>query len=77
MPETMLIGIVVSIVSLWLGSIEIRMRNMDARMRDAPNRKEVSKEIEVRMESVKVLQQEIKEDIRLIRDQLVRIADKN
>ena len=76
MPESIIVGLVITIAGVWMGSIEVRFRNMEARMREAPSRKEVSNEIEVRMESVKVLQQEIKEDIRLIRDQLVRIADK-
>jgi len=69
-------GISTTIVALWLGSMEIRMRNLDARLRDAPSRTEVSNEIEIRMEAVKMLQQEIKEDIREMKRHLERLADK-
>ena len=74
--DPILVGIISTIVGLWLGGLEIRMRNLDARLRESPSRQEVSKEIEVRLESVKVLQTEIKEDIRLIRETLEKISQK-
>lgn len=74
--ETLLIGLVVTLVSIWAGSIEIRMRNMDEKLRQVPTRREVSKEIEVRQESVKVLLQELKEDIKQVRHTLDKLADK-
>jgi hypothetical protein len=51
------------------------MRNMDSRLRDCPTKREVSSEIRVRQESIKVLQQEIKEDIREVRRQLEKLID--
>lgn len=68
--ETLLLGTVVTIISLWLGSVEIRMRNLS----DKPSRKEVTEEIILRNEALKLLQQEIKEDIRDIKRVLEKLS---
>ncbi len=66
-------GIVTTVLAVWLAGIEVRMRKLDERLRDVPTRQEVSSEIEVRQESVKVLQQEIKEDIKEMRRSLEQL----
>ena len=51
------------------------MRNLDSRLRDAPSRLEVERTIESKTEAIKVLQQEIKEDIREMRRQLEKLTE--
>lgn len=74
--EALAIGVLITIMSLWLGSIEIRMRNTNDKLCNKPDRKEVSEEVDVRLEPIRVLQSEIKEDIRHMRDQLDRIIER-
>ena len=74
--ELLIAGTIVSILVAWVGSIEIKTRNLDMRLRDVPSRHEVSEEIKVRQESIKILQHEIKEDIREIKRQIEKLADK-
>ena len=73
--DPIIIGVIVSSVGLIWGSIEVRMRNLDNKLRDVPTRREVSDEIEVRQESLRVLQQEIKEDIREMRRSLEKLTE--
>lgn len=68
--------VVLSVISLWMGSVEWRMRNMDNLLRKVPSRQEVTTEIQVRQESIKVLQQEIKEDIKEMKQALIKLAEK-
>lgn len=70
--DPVVIGLISTIVSIWLGSVEFRMRNLDQRLRDTPSKDEVSEEIKVRQEPIKVLQHEIKEDIKEIKEMLRR-----
>lgn len=70
--ESLLLGTVTAIISLWLGSIEIRMRNLS----DKPSRKEVTDEILLRSEALKVMHAEIKEDIRDIKRAIERLTQK-
>lgn len=70
--ESLLLGTVTAIISLWLGSIEIRMRNL----LDKPSRKEVTDEILLRSEALKVMHAEIKEDIRDIKRAIERLTQK-
>lgn len=75
MLEYSLLGIMITILGIWFGSIEMRIRKMDDKLRDVPSKLEVSKEIEVRQEALKVMQQEIKEDIRYMRNQLDKLIE--
>ena len=75
--EGSLIGIIASLLCLWLGSIEVRMRTQNQNLLQKPSRAEVSEEIKVRQEALRVMQQEIKEDLRDIKKAIVRLADKN
>lgn len=76
MEKELIMAIVTGIVGLWLGRIEYKMRETDTMLRDIPDREEVIEQIEVRLESVKLLQQEIKEDVREIRRGIEKLSDK-
>ncbi len=74
--EPLITGLVVAVVGVWLGSMERRMRNLDARVRLSPSRDEVHKTIDLKQEAVKVLQQELKEDLKEINRKLDRLIEK-
>jgi hypothetical protein len=76
MEKELIMAIVTGIVGLWLGRVEYKMRETDKMLRDIPDREEVIEQIEVRLESVKLLQQEIKEDVREIRRGIEKLSDK-
>ena len=69
MMEISIEAVVMTILGLWLGSSEWRMRNMDTRLREAPSRKEVEKQIDLKQEVVK-------SDIEHIKDSQERIEEK-
>lgn len=77
MEKEIIMAIVTAIIGLWLGRIEYKMREQDQMFRDIPNRREVSEEIEIRLESVRVLQNEIKDDIKEIRRAIERLTDRH
>ena len=77
MEKEIIMAIVTAIIGLWLGRIEYKMREQDQMFRDIPNRKEVAEEIEVRLGAVKVLQGEIKDDIKEIRRAIERLTDRH
>lgn len=77
MEKEIIMAIVTAIIGLWLGRIEYKMREQDQMFRDIPNRREVAEEIEVRLEAVKVLQGEIKDDIKEIRRAIERLTDRH
>ncbi len=68
--DGLLLGTVAAIISLWLGSIEIRMRNLS----DKPSRKEVTEEIILRGEALRVMHAEIKEDIKDIKRAIEKLS---
>jgi len=70
--EPLLLGTAAAIISLWLGSIEVRMKNLS----DKPSRKEVTEEIILRNEAIKVLTSEIKDDIKEIKRSLEKLTHK-
>ena len=74
--ESGLIGIIGAVLALWLGSIEVRMRNLDARLREAPSRDEVAVEIDIRQEAIKAVQAEIKEDVNRLEHKIDKLLDK-
>lgn len=77
MEKEIIMAIVTAIIGLWLGRIEYKIREQDQMFRDIPNRREVAEEIEVRLEAVKVLQSEIKDDIKEIRRAIERLTDRH
>jgi len=68
--------ILTGVVGLWLGSMELRMRRQEDKMTRRPDRYEVIKEIDVRLEPIKVQQAELKEDIKYIRAQVDKVIDR-
>lgn len=70
-----LVGLLTSINLTVLGILFRRMNMLDERLRQAPSREEVEKTVDTKLEAVKVLQQEIKEDIKYMRHQLEKIAE--
>ena len=76
MVEEIAVGLIIAIVSLWLGSIEYRMKKLDSDSRDTMKRKEVSDLIDIKQEVGKALQSEIKEDIKALTVKLERLIEK-
>tara|TARA_R100001143_G_C3330869_1_gene119353 strand:- start:414 stop:641 length:228 start_codon:yes stop_codon:yes gene_type:complete len=62
--EVFLSGLLLTVIGGWIGSIEFRMRQINDKLRDVPTREEVGNTIDIKQESIKVLQLEIKEDIK-------------
>ena len=73
--ETLITGMIATIVSLWLGSLEWRLKNMDARLRAAPSRAEVNSTIDLKQEAIKVMQKELKDDIHDMKRHIEAIRD--
>lgn len=74
--ESIVLGLITTIVSLWLGSIEWRLRNVDEKMSEKPSRDEVEKDINLRLEVVKSIQADIKEDLKDIKHKLDNLLGK-
>ena len=68
--EGLLLEIIGGIILLWLGSMEWRFRSMSETVRNLPDKEDVTHEIELKNESLKVLQNELKEDISRIERKL-------
>lgn len=64
------------VVGLWLGSIELRIKMAENKLTRRPDRYEVIKEIDIRLEPIKVQQENIKEDISYIRNQLDKLLER-
>lgn len=75
MVEAVLLGIVSTVVGLWLGSIEWRFRGMDARMRHAPDREEVERTIDMKQEAQDVMQENLREDIKELKVKLDKLLE--
>ena len=75
--DPIVIGIITTVLGVWLGSVEVRMKNMQKDLHDVPTRHEVSEEITMRQEALKVMQKEIKEDIHDMKRTLEKLVDKN
>lgn len=75
--EALLLKIVSVIGGVWLASIEWRLRSVDQKLRQVPSRREVNTQIDIKSEAIKVLQQEIKEDVKEIKEKLDRLIEAN
>lgn len=73
--EEIIIGLVSSIVGIWLTSIERRLKTMDARLREAPSREETDHLIDLKQEATKAVQEEIKADIIRVETKIDRLID--
>lgn len=71
-----LLGIAVSIISGAFGMAFKRIGELDRRLREAPDRDEVKDLIDTKLESVKVLQREIREDVRNCEEKIDKILNK-
>lgn len=58
------------IVMLWLASMEYRMRTNQDKINQVPDRKEVANLINDKLEATKVMQNELKEDIKRVEAKL-------
>ena len=70
-----ILGIILTVASFWVGSIEWRIRTMDSKLRDAPSREEVRQLIDTKQEALNVRQDEIKEDVKEIKIDLKEIRN--
>ena len=57
------IGVVGAVVSLWAGSLEMRLRNMSNKIDKKASSEEVDYKIDVKQEALRVMQRELKEDL--------------
>ena len=64
--EAYILSIIGAIVGIWLGSVEIRIRNVDNKLRDIPTRDEVFQTVDLKQEALKAMQKRIREDIQTI-----------
>ena len=69
-------SIAVAMFAAWAGFIHLELRAMKDKLSKVPERREVHNEIETRQESIKVLQQELKEACKRIDSKLDRVIDK-
>lgn len=75
MPIDILSGIVMCIVGIWLGSIEVRFRSMAEKLTKTISRDEAGNLIDLKQMPMKVLQQELKEDIKEIKSHIEQIRN--
>jgi len=68
-------SIIVCIVSLWLGSIEKRFKSMEDRLNKSITRDEAGNLIDLKQMPIRVLQNELKEDIKEIKGHIEQIRD--
>ena len=67
--------VIVPAVFYWVRSMERRMKDLDSRMRGGVTRDDVKEMIDVKQESVKVMQKELKEDILEVKHTLEKVLD--
>ena len=72
-----IIYLISAIVGLWLGSVEWRLRNMEQRLRNSPDRHEVNRQIDIKQEATTAVQQELKEDMKEVKQKLDRLIEMN
>lgn len=73
--EPTILSILGIIAAAWFANLEYRMRKLDDRQRLTPTRTEIIEDIDVRLETLKVLQLEIKEDIRDLRTHIIALKE--
>lgn len=75
MPMDILSGLVMCIVGIWLGSIEVRFRSMADKLNKTITRDEAGNLIDLKQMPIRVLQQELKEDIKEIKGSIEQIRN--
>lgn len=71
-----LIGLAITVIGSYVGSVEWRLRTMDERLRKAVGKDDILELIDLKQESLEVLQRELKEDIKNLDDKLDRILER-
>ena len=71
--DPVIMGFIGVIISVWLGGLEWRMRSMDAKLRCVPSREEVNGTIDIKVDSLKVMQGELKEDIKELKHKVDKL----
>ncbi len=67
--------IATTILALWLGSAEYRMRKLQDIQSKSPSREEMDKSIDLHQRVVKAIQSEIKEDINRLDNKLDKLTE--
>lgn len=71
-----LIGIVLTLIGSYVGSLEWRMREMDERLRQAISKEDIIELIDMKQESMEVMQKELKDDIKSLDAKLDKLIDR-
>ena len=69
-------SIISTIIGLWVGSIEWRLRDMATTLYYKPDRQEVTNLIELHQRELKAAQTDIRDDIHRLEEILAKIYDK-
>lgn len=63
-------GLAAFIITVWLGSTEARLRKMNEQIADKISEKDMERMIDLKQESIKIMQEVIREDIRELHKKL-------
>ena len=74
----MMLDILVGVIlSLWLGSIEFRMRGMQNMLSNRMEDKNIKEMIDLKQRHIEVKQEDIKEDIKRLEDKIDKLIELN
>lgn len=73
--QDILTYVVTSIVGLWLGSVEIRLRNQNKDISQKPDRTEVDYLINIKSEATKLEVREVRDDIKRLEAKIDALVD--
>lgn len=76
MIETWILGLIAAAITGYIGALEFRIREMEKQINKSVKRDELMEIIDLKQESIKVLQQDIKDDIKELKDMLKALASK-
>lgn len=68
--------IVMGVISVWLGANEYRLRSLQNKVNSTADRKEIHGLIDLKVESLKLMQGELKEDLKRIEHKLDKLLTK-
>ena len=70
-----LVYIITTIIGLWLGSVEYRIKTLMNKISELPDRTEVKDLIDMKGEGSKLLQKEIQEDVRRLETKVDKLIE--
>lgn len=73
--DVILIAFVSTILSLWLGSIEWRLRNMSNELSKRPTRSESQNYIDIRQEVLRQSTGDLKDDVKRLEEKIDKLID--